>query len=352
MVLEFKREVKRAWMLNPVKGYEADYTVCEYRVDPLTGIETTVTGRFEYVKRFLVGDEEMVKGIVERSKPQCPFCPDQIEKATPKFLPNIIPEGRIMVGSAVAFPNIYAHAEHNVVITLTSEHYLQLNEFKAEHFVNGLKAGITCLERIVKTYGDVKHALVTMAYLPPAGATLIHPHIQVFAKSRPFYLTRLLMDKSREYYEANASNYWFDLVEAEKRINERYIAQIGSTEWLTPFAPINNLMEVLCIIPGKSNLLELNGEDLEGLALGLTNVLRFYFDLGLRSFNWVLLSGPLKEEVKSFSVILKVNGRTGPQPTCFNEAWVLPYAAWERYSVETPEATAVKLKPYFQYGPR
>lgn len=349
MAIEFKKEVKKAWILNPAKGYQRDYTLCEYRIDPLTGIGTTVIAeRFEHAKRILTSDEESVKSIVERSKALCPFCPDQLEKSTPKFLPEVIPEGRVAVGSAIAFPNLYAHIEHSVVVTLTGEHYLHLNEFRAEHFVNGLKAGIACLERIAKADEDVNHSLITMAYLPPAGASIVHPHIQVFARSRPFYLAQLLMDKSRKYYEANASNYWFDLVRIERENGERYLARIGGTEWLTPFAPINSLMEVHSIVPGKSSLLELSEENLEGLARGLVNVLRFYFDVGIRSFNWVILSGPLKGGAEGFSVILKVNGRAGPQPTCFNEAWVLPYAAWERYSVETPEAVAARLKPYFQ----
>jgi len=348
MAVKFQKTVRKGVLLSPLKGFDPDTRTYEYRFDPLTGRSTTIAvGTFEYVKKFLVTDGAMLKALIEKTRPICPFCPESLEKLTPKFPSDLVSDGRIRVGEAVAFPSLFGHAEHSIVVVLTGEHYLNLDAFKPELLENGFKGALSCLQEIAGKTQNVEHASILMNYLPPAGSSLPHPHIQLLAREHPFYSAKVLIEKADEYFKAYRSNYWDDLVEAERKVEERYLGKLGSVEWLLPFAPLHSLLEVRAIVPRKSNLLQLKDDDLKGLSDGVVRVLKFYFDQGVSSFNFALLSSSLRKRLESFSVNLTMNARTGIQPTCFSDAWALPYILQDGYSPELPETIAQKLKPYF-----
>jgi galactose-1-phosphate uridylyltransferase len=171
--------------------------------------------------------------------------------------------------------------------------------------------------------------------------------MQILARSQPFYLVDLLLEKSKTYHETNRSNYWNDLLATEKN-GERYLSEFGDVNCLVPFAPLRGLNEVQAVVKGKSNLKELNEEDWRGLAQGIVRALRFYHSQGYVSFNAVLMSGPLDEHLDYFDVNLRMISRAGVQQSCFTDAWAAPYLLWDGEAVEIPERFAEKLRPNFQ----
>jgi galactose-1-phosphate uridylyltransferase len=263
------------------------------------------------------------------------------------FPKEFIAEGRIVSGDTVVVPNLLGHAERSVIAVLGRKHHLELRDFTVDMLFDGFKGGVAYLRRLIEVDPSARFPAFVFNYLPPAGSSIFHPHMQILARDRPFFLAELQMAKSREYQERFGSSFWKDLVTAE-RGRERYLSRVNGVDWLVPFAPLRGLNEVQAIVEGKSNFLELSDSDWGGLAEGITKVLAFYYSLGCVSFNIILLSGQLGEHLDSLDVNLRIISRPGIQQSCFTDAWALPYLLWDGEAVEEPEKLAKKLKLFFE----
>jgi UDPglucose--hexose-1-phosphate uridylyltransferase len=346
-VITFEKTIKHARILNPLKNFQEDTITFEYRNDPLTGRNTTVIPEMQgYITRFLATDAELLSALIENTKTNCPFCPENVRTKTPMFTKDFLPEGRIHVGDTTIVPNLTGHAEKSILAILSKEHHLKLADFTPELILNGFQGGTTYLKKLIKAEPDVKYPVFTFNYLPPAGSSIFHPHMQILVRDRPFYLTKLMLQKSKTYHEAHGTSYWTDLTTMEKQ-GERYVATIDGVEWLTPFAPLRGINEIQAVVNGKSNLLELTNENWTGLAQGISRTLRFYHKQGCASFNIIVLSGPLNEHLNYFDVNLRIMSRPGIQATSFTDAWALPYYLWDGEATEEPEKLAAKIKKEF-----
>ena len=270
---------------------------------------------------------------------------ESVKNKTPKFLQDFLKEGRLFIGDAVVIPNLLGHAERSILVVLSKEHFLKLDEFTPKLIVDGLKGGLAYLKRLSEVEPSIRFPVFIFNYLPPAGSSIIHPHMQVLVRDRPFYLVKLLLEKSKAYYKDNKSSYWLDLISKEK-LGERFLFRINNVEWLVPFAPLRGLNEVQAIVRNKSNLLELNDKEWLGLAEGVSKVLRFYYKEGYVSFNIILASGPMNEHLDYFDVNLRMISRSGIQASSFTDAWALPYLLWDGEAVEEPERFAERITKY------
>jgi galactose-1-phosphate uridylyltransferase len=345
-MINFEKTVRHARILNPLKDFAETIIEFEYRRDPLTGRNTTVIkGMIEYIRRFLKTDESLLSSLIESTRTNCPFCPENVRSKTPMFTPDIVPEGRIEQGDVVVVPNLIGHAERSVLAILSEQHHLRLNEFTPKIFLDALNAGLSYLKRLFKLEPNERFPVFVINYLPPAGSSIVHPHMQILVRESPFFLVKLLLNKSEEYYLRFKSSYWSDLLEIE-RGHERYLFSENGVEWLTPFAPLRGIAEVQAVVPGRSNLLELTEEELEGIARGLSKILKFYHHESLSCFNVILLSGPLDMHLDYFDINLRVMARPGLQNISFTDAWALPYFLWDGEAVEEPEKLAERIKTF------
>jgi galactose-1-phosphate uridylyltransferase len=346
-VITFEKTIKHAKILNPLKNFKEDTISFEYRTDPLTGRNTTVIpGMQGYISRFLTTDTELLNTLIEKTRTNCPFCPENARTKTPMFTKDFLPEGRIHIGDATIIPNLAGHAEKSILAILSKEHYLKLADFTPEMILNAFQGGTAYLTKLSKSEPDIKYPVFTFNYLPPAGSSIFHPHMQILVRDRPFYLTKLMLEKSKTYYETHGTSYWTDLTKMEKQ-DERYIAEINGVEWLTPFAPLRGINEIQAIVNNRSNLLELTSENWTGLAQGISRTLKFYHNQGYTSFNIILLSGPLDAHLDYFDVSLRIIGRPGIQAMSFTDAWALPYFLWDGEATEEPEKLAARIKREF-----
>lgn len=345
-MINFEKTVKYSRIMNPLKNFEEDIVEFEYRTDPLTGRNTTVIkGMIDYVKKFLVSDEELLNSLVEKTRVNCPFCPESVKEKTPMFTQDFLNEGRIFVSDAVVIPNLLGHAERSSLVVLSREHYLRLKDFKPKVVFDGFKGGSAYLQRLNEVEPSTQFPVFIFNYLPPAGSSILHPHMQVLVRDRPFYLVNLLIEKSKTYYECYKSSYWSDLISKEKS-GERYLFTIDKVEWLVPFAPLRGLNEVQAIVRGKSNLLELNDKEWLGLAEGISKILRFYDKEGYVSFNVILVSGPMNKHLEYFDVNLRMISRPGIQSSSFTDAWALPYLLWDGEAIEDPSLFAGRIRAF------
>jgi galactose-1-phosphate uridylyltransferase len=347
-MLKLEKNIKKSRILNPLKNFEEDTLTFEYRTDPLTGRNTTViSGMLNYIRKFLTFDGELLNSLIQKTRMNCPFCPENVKTKTPMFPPDFIKEGRIFVGDAVVIPNLLGHAERSILVVLSKEHYLQLKDFTPKLVFDGLKGGISYLKRLSDIEPLIRFPAFIFNYLPPAGSSIIHPHMQVLVRDRPFHLVKLMLEKSRAYLEIAGSSYWEDLLRHEKN-GERYFFGKNGVEWLVPFAPLRGINEVQAIVRNKSNLLELNDAELLELAWGMSKILRFYHEEGYVSFNIIVVSGPLNEHLEYFDVNLRIMSRPGVQASSFTDAWALPYLLWDGEAVEEPETLAEKIRTFLE----
>lgn len=350
MPIAFEKTVKHARILNPLKNFEEDTLTFEYRTDPLTGRNTTVVkGMINYIRGLLVTDTELLNSLIEKTRVNCPFCPENIRAKTPMFTQDFLKEGKIFIDEAVVMPNLLGHAEKSILVVLSQDHYLKLDGFTSRLIFNGFKGGVAYLRRLSEVDPSIRFPTFIFNYLPPAGSSIFHPHMQVLVRDRSFYLTKLLLEKSLAYYKNNKSSYWSDLIEIEKT-GERYLFESNGTEWLVPFAPLRGANEVQAIVKGKSNLLELNDKEWFGLAEGISKILRFYHEEGFVSFNIILISGPMNEHLKHFDVNLKMICRPGIQMLSFTDSWALPYLLWDGEAAEEPEQFAERVRKFVIKG--
>jgi galactose-1-phosphate uridylyltransferase len=340
----FKREAR---ILSPLRNFDLTTQTLEHRKDPLTGRTVIVIkGRMDYVRKFVETDDNFLEDLAASTQPDCPFCPSSVTSRAPMFPPEIASEGRIQVGDAICFPSLFAHEDFNAIVVPTREHQLRLNEFSPEMLVNGFEACLDYFARVRGFRPEAKHASIAMNFLPPAGSTISHIHMQALASEWPFHSVAELIGASRAYRDRHDSSYWADLLEEERRLGERYLASNGNVHWLTSFAPLG-LNEAQAIVSGKSSLDQLTSADLDGLADGMIRVLRFYHNSGIRSFNAAFYSGPLGEPAEYFDLGLRIVPRYGYKPRFVSDVWAMQFLLGEREVYESPEETCGKLRKYF-----
>jgi UDPglucose--hexose-1-phosphate uridylyltransferase len=348
MPIHFESVTREARLLSPLQNFESVNQSIEHRRDPLTGRRVIVLkGRLDYVKRFIESDEATISELANSTLEGCPFCPSLLESKAPKFIPEISREGRIRVGEAVCFPSLFAHEDYNAVVVPTGSHHVPLNQMRPMMFVDAFKACVEYFRKLHDWQPAVRYNAIAVNFYPPAGSTVAHPHVQALASDLPIPGTESLLEASRAYFHAHGSSYWAELVDEERLHGERYLRKLGRVCWLTPFASFG-LNEAQAIVRGVPSVSSLSDEDLHGLADGLVRVLRFYHDIGVRSFNLAFYSGPFAESLDYFDVSLRVVSRYGYKAKFVSDVWALQYLLDGQEVYEAPEETCIKLRKYFE----
>ena len=345
--MEFLCEKRSARLHSPLKNFELDEQLVEHRRDPLTGRGSVVLrGRRDYVKRYFQSDEQLLDETAQRTRESCPFCPEKAAKSTPKFPVELLPEGSIQVGEARTFPSLFAHSEFNAVTVITNSHYLSPKELTARLLADALEASTRYLSIVHEKNPQVRYGAVLMNCLPPAGSTVVHPHMQALATDHAFDMLAEVDAKTREHWNARGSNYWEDLIKEEKTRRERYLGSAGSSDWIMTYSPTGS-DEAWGITFDSADLTNISKSALSDLADGLARVLKFYDELDIRSFNAVLFSAPFGETSRHAAVVLKVASRYGFQNQNVNDVWGLRYFLDEGEVFDSPEDVALGLRNYF-----
>lgn len=344
-MIRFRKLEEKAVLHSPLKDFELESQPIEYREDPLTGLTSFVrTGRAFWAGLYKT-DEGLIEKLARETQERCFFCPAKVRTATPKFHTDFIPEGRLTRGEAVLFPNLFAQKAYSAIVAVTEKHYLKLNEFQLGMLSDAFKLASFYLRRAYEV-GGVEYAEIGGNYLYPGGASIMHPHIQAIASRGAHYLIKLYMEKGKGHYHRYHQNYWEELLKKERRLGERYVGKIGSTEWFTPFVPVRE-DEVNAVVRGKSNFLQFDDSDWESLAEGLCRVLKYYSDQGLSCFNYAIYSGPLGQKLNYLWAGVKIVSRTSVQPYPVSDNWYSGNILLDGFVSEPPEEIARALQPYF-----
>ena len=297
--MEFESQSKQTVIVEPARQMARRTIASEIRKDPLTGRSARIC-HFMALKWEKPDFDLLVTG----TDAWCPFCPQRVFDITPCFPEELVPEGWLTADDMVLFPNIAPYDSLSACATMTSTHFVPMTAFGPERIANAFKLAQRFF-RLVDQSGHPEsvYHIVNWNYMPPAGSSLIHPHLQVFATSSAPNLMREELAAAKDYAEKTGGCFWEDLVKAETACGQRFLGKIGRTNWLCAFAPMGVAGDVLAVVDDVPSTLELTDADLEDLGLGLSRVMAGYDRMGIYSFNMNFFTGRAGEKQNRFHLL-------------------------------------------------
>jgi galactose-1-phosphate uridylyltransferase len=345
--VEFRREVMPSRMLKRDRSgelVEVAATV-ELRFDPLTGRTCRLV---PYSPSRIMRPD--LDALEKRSKElTCPFCPPLVERITPRFPADLFPEGIIRKGKAFAFPNLDPYDVYGVVVVVTDEHFVPPDRLDHETVYNALTTAHAYLKRVREVDARAAYGFIAWNYMPPAGGSLVHPHLQCNAGYHPTNFQKQILEASDRYYREKGTNYWTDVVEQEKRTGERWVGKTGGVEWLTGFAPRGRLSDVIAVFPDKAAIADLTEKDLNDFTEGLLNVIGYFNELNLISFNLSTYPGLDKDRFRAHARITP-RGQLLYSPIETSDQFYYQILQDETICILPPEDAAAGLRKRFQDG--
>ncbi|MFB0499782.1 MAG: hypothetical protein ACETWO_00680 [Candidatus Hadarchaeaceae archaeon] len=341
----FEKTVQEARLLSPLNDFKLVTQPIEIRKDPLTGRRCRIN--LERAKRPKQAAKTTdMENIVEASRAKCFFCAENLEKMTPMF-PEDFPERRIKVGTACIFPNLFPFGGFHAVGVFSNDHHLDPNQFSPKLLEDCFEGCLRYFEQVHERYPEIKYWHINWNYMPPAAASIIHPHVQLTADPDPTSRLQEFIRSSRSYFDREGSNYWSDLVEAERNKKERFIGKTGPVAWVTSFAPEGN-SEVVAVFTGISAMTSLKKRGLGDFCDGLSRILKGYHVLGVQSFNMTTFSGPCDEDLSEYYLLnAKLVSRPSPKQFYTSDDGFMEKLHHESVIETMPETLAEKLREHF-----
>lgn len=341
MSVEFKKFLGVSKFLDPRKDFVEKTFLIEFRTDPLT----KDMGQVLEFRRKQVEKPDLSGLIAKSLEGGCPFCPDNIDKDTPKFIPDLCSEGRIKFGEATVFPNAAPYMPYSALTVISSKHFIALPDFTRQILSDAFIASQTYLRKVNEYDPEAKYHSIMWNYMPPANSTQLHPHLQAFAGYFPLVYHQTLLGASMQYYNENGAVFWSDFIAEEKKLQERCIGTIGNTVWLTSFVPRSLQLDVQAIFQDRKSILSLSHQDIEDFTEGLTRVLKYMDEQSFYSLNMCLFSGITGED--SFWTQARVIQRGTLPPLDVSDVGNAMLLGDTRLSTRRPETTCQELRSYF-----
>lgn len=339
-MIDFKRVVSKTKYYDPTKNFDLNEVESERRYDPLTG---RMVRLFPF-RKLKFPRHDWTPFVEESRNRFCPFCPGVIDKVTPRFTEDFIPEGRLTAGESILIPNLNPYETHSGVVVMTPQHYLSMQDITTGVMKDSIEVGLKYLNIISqKDPVNSKYSSVNWNYMPYAGGSLIHPHLQVISGPEPCNLDKTVAESAAAYFGKYGRVYWHDLIEAEKG-GERDLGSTGRIHWLISFAPLA-LGDVTAVIRDCSTFKDITGEHLEELTMGFKRIISYYDSINIPAFNMALYFAG--EEDKGFCCFARMVGRYTLFPLVGSDVSHMQMLHHDPWTLCLPEDMAGDLKSYF-----
>ncbi|MEJ5299978.1 MAG: hypothetical protein WHS38_03220 [Thermodesulforhabdaceae bacterium] len=345
MALEFWTFRSVAPFRNPLKNWELDEQMLEFRKDPLLGHVSVFSPAIQGKKDILfpAPDPSYVQSIADATRPSCFLCDGKWEKMTPKYPEDLISGGRLRKGEVVLFPNLFPTSSYHAVIMLGVDHYRSLDNFPEDLLSDAFSVSLEFVRTVFRKDPQMVYATINANYLPPAGSSVFHPHVQILISPVPSTHQERVLQASRRYYDQNGRSYWKDLVEVESEKNERYVMKLGESHWIMAFSPIGT-NEILGIFPEKGNILKWEEDDVAALSRGVSLSLKFYYSLGFSTFNFSLFGSPLGDDSPYYGAFIRLVCRQNFVPHYRTDDYYLQKLMENEIISTTPEELAKSFR--------
>jgi UDPglucose--hexose-1-phosphate uridylyltransferase len=344
-VIHFERHFETAGFYSPLVGMEFAEDRVEVRTDPLTGMTAVASAGLEAKEEMFLGktDWEYAEALAARTREGCFFCPEKVLKATPRYPEELAPGGRLAHGGVLVFPNLFPLAAVHAVATFPDKHYLRPGDFTPQLLEEALGAAFDFAGRAERFYPELTHLQVCCNHMLPAGASLAHPHLQVFGGKAVPWQVELYWRRSAEWIAAHGTSYWDTLVAQEEAAGERSIWSADGVHWLAPFAPAG-AREAIAVVPGADRLSSLGAPQVAALSTGLSRVLAWYEAEGLSAFNFTVFGGALDGRDTGFPIVLRVIARTAFRQDYRTDDYFLQKQLGGELVFAAPEEMAARLR--------
>jgi UDPglucose--hexose-1-phosphate uridylyltransferase len=295
-----------------VKNVVTSRGTLQYREEHLTGIRCRISP--DRLKRQI--DQTF---YIPSKAEGCPFCRDAVFFVTPTF-----PDGRrIIHGESVTFPNLFPFGEGHVVTVITREH--AVTAFSLLQIVDALIAQIDALQQ---TDG---YTSINWNFLPSAGASLVHPHMQGLSDSCPSRIVDSYITASEQFRRKQGRNYW-DAVWDQEKSSDRYLFG-DEMLWSAHAVPVGE-REVRGLLP-ISTIDEMeNYADL--VARGILEIISLYRELGTHAFNMSLFFDK-KGNDHGFRAFCSMISRINPNPLSTSDSAFMERLHLEPVIMTLPE---------------
>lgn len=341
-MIDFAAVSERTELLDPAGNRAAQ--VIEHRTDPLTGTVASVNTALGEKARAFLGqpDVGLLHDLEEKTRAGCPFC-SAAEKGT-RFVPEVIPEGQLRVGTAVAVPNLFSKCSFDAVVILDpARHVLFPSAVGEGALANGIRASVELIRRARAHDPALVHHVAGMNFLQPAGSSVPHPHFQVHVRGVPYSGVARLAALGAAFRARTGREYWPALLEEERRRGDRYLGRTGEVEWIVPFAP-GHQKEVWGVLPRASSLVELGDEEAADLATGIARTASYYESIGSHAFNFAFRSAPHAGQ-PGLALHVQLCARPAFKPLYSNyDTWFTPKLIGDDVHLEAPERWAGQLR--------
>ncbi len=280
--MEFVKVRKVARFQNPNDGYRDVERFFEVRYDPLTGHSM----RILHMPIHDLPPADLEE-LVSKSQSCCPFCPQNISTVTPKFIGDSGLQERYARGEALCFPNAYPYDENAAVAVLSHEHFLGLTDFKEHEISNALNCCITYLDDLSLANPDHSSQSINWNYMPLAGGSLVHPHLQATASELSTTYCRQMLSALGDYREREKRGFWDVLLEHERLLDERLVAENDHMQWLVAFAPMG-VFDLIGLMPEVRRPRDMQPALIRELVSGILSFMRYIDSLNMYSFNMAI----------------------------------------------------------------
>lgn len=275
----------------------------------------------------------------------CPFCPSQLADQTPLLHADLAPQGRLRCGRSILFPNLFPYGAYSAVSLFDERHFVEIGTADADSYADSF---INCADYLSKV-ADFDPAAVYMAvtqnYLPAAGGSLVHPHLQVHADRVASNRHALLLARADEYRRQTGRSLLGDYLKAEQGFGQRMIGATGPWHWLAAYAP-EGFFEIWGILPGRTALFDVQPDEWHDLARGVINAQRFYRSLYRNSYNLGLLAVRQDHSPLELRVVLVVRANYAPWVRSDMTSYELMLG--EMATFNAPEETAELARPFWR----
>jgi galactose-1-phosphate uridylyltransferase len=245
----------------------------------------------------------------------------------------------------VVFPNAFPYDAHSAVAVVTGGHYVKMDSFDVRELTDGLLAGRDYLSRINAIDPRCVYLSINMNYMPCAGGSILHPHMQLIAGDVPTHYQREHAGCCGEYRKAHGTGYFGDLVDRERELKERFVARTGEIAWLSSFAPLG-ITEFLAVFEGGGPITRVGDSVVESLALGMSAVLKYLASLNFASFNMALYSEPTDDP--AFPTHARIVPRTLLPPVGASDVNYFELLHHEVLTIIRPEESARGAAGFFE----
>jgi len=275
----------------------------------------------------------------------CPFCRPQVMARTPKLTPDLVPEGRLVQGESILFPNLFPYGRYSAVSLFNDTHFVEIGTASHQSYMDSLTNCRRYLRRIKKIDPEAVYMAITQNHLPSAGGSLVHPHLQVHADRTASNYHRFYGTRARQYFQRTGGALLFsDYLGHEKAEGTRMIGQTGNWEWMAAFAP-EGFFEIWGILPGVFSICRMSVEDRESLASGILNTQRFYRSLNRNGYNLGLLA--VEEASSKLELRTVILARANYAPWVRSDHTGYEVMLGDMATFTAPEETARLARPFW-----